>query len=885
MMNCRRSVMKLFRPAFAVLLVHCSISLFAREAVSVVPPPGSYASDQLLSITAPRDTRLTVIMNGSRIHDAQTPILLSAEPGEQKSYRVQIELLSLAPGSPSTQSLVYEWIIDKKDPEPPSYLLEQGDSGVRVRMTSNEPVSLQYLMYQPFYQATSRGRATTEDALFLPEGSVLCAYAIDRAGNISEPSSVTAETGTYGGDPVTVENPVPGTWANRQTLVLDTIPGMNIRYTTDGSDPVNGGIPYTGPVLIDQDGTVTIRIAAQRRDGSVWTDSVLYTVREQLSGLESAVTLVDGVYETASFFEKNLPDGFTATLGNPWNSGKPQTSILFSAPEGVRRIYPVTVRRENTFWRWVCAAGSLKNSSGDAVEPHTLDTASAVPAAGDPRPVINDWHFLSITGKYPVFYSHDGKSWMRYDGPIVLGRKRDEVIYWYSPARDNGSVSTVSLPAKPVLSGLPPAFVTADPVFLAVSPSPFTWYYAFGARYAPVAPPETDEYILSSGVLLETPQGASETYTVRLRAVHDGLVHGDLAARFILDRKAPRVPSLGIPGTLTYSREPVSLRITGEDMIQVAIQPDLYDHTGNEWLLTGHPEHPVTYTISSFAVDRAGNRSDRVERTVTVDRNALYVDGTYTGIKSPDGSPDAPFTDLDSALSVVSGRDSWRITVTGPVRLERTHTLRANIQITGINASVTLGENAAIRCFSHSLSLSGLSFTRADLNKRARSMASFPTPFLEIGNGSLTVRSCTINDSLSAAGAIIKSDNSKIVLHDSRFHLDTDQYAAVFDIRNSSFFAQRCRMEASSQVVSAVSISGGRAAFHDSHILVTATGAARALESWGASIVIRDLRLQQTDKDGQNTDTAFWMDQATEIISEQGLETSGFKYKTKTGVR
>lgn len=884
-MNCRRSVMKLSRPAIAALLVLLPLSLYAQNTLSVVPAPGSYSSDQLLSIVAPEDTRLAIVINGSRIHDATTPILLSAEPGEEQTYRVQIEMHPLAPRATSTQSQLFEWIIDKKKPVPPSFLLEREDIGVRVRMASDEPVSLQYLMYQPFYQAVSRGRTATDEPVFLPDGGILCAYAVDRAGNVSEPSSVTAETGIYGEPPVAVENPVPGTWANRQTLVLDAVPGLDIRYTTDGTDPVHGGIRYTGPVFVDQDGPVTIRISARSPDGSVWTESVLYTVQEQRSGLEDTVTLAGGVYETGSFFEKTLPEGFTATIGNPWHSGKPQTSILISVPEGVRRMYPVTVRRGNIFWRWVCAAGSGKSASREAVSLRKPDNAAELTGSREPRPVIHDWHFLSITGNLPVFYSHDGKSWVRYSGPIVLGRNRDEVVYWYSPAWNNGSVSTVSLPAKPKLSGTPPGAVTADPVFLTVSPSPFTWYYAFGTRYAPLPPPETEDRILSSGVLLETPQGASETYTVRIRAVHDGLVHGDLAARFVLDRKAPRVPSFGIPEGVIYFREPVTLRISGEDMIQVAITPELYDHTGSEWLLTGHPERPVTYTISSFAIDRAGNRSETVERTLTVDRNALYVDGTYTGIKPPDGSPEAPFTDLDSALAVVSGGDSWRISITGPVRMERSHTLQASIQITGINASVTLGENAAIRCYSNSLSLTGVSFTRPDYKQRSKAMTSLRAPFLEIINGSLSMHDSTVHDSLSSAGAVIKSENSRIEIHDSRFYLQTDQYATVFDIRNSFFFVQGCRIEASSRVVSAVSISGGRAAFHDSHIRVTASGAARALESWGASLVIRVLRLQRADTDRVNTDTAFWMDKNTVILSEQGLEAIGFKYSTKTGVR
>lgn len=875
--------MKLFKPAIAALLVLFSLPLYGEHGVSVVPVPGAYSSDQLLSIVAPEESRLTVFMNGARIHDAATPLLLSAQPGEQQRYRLQIELHSLAPASPLIESRVFEWTIDKKLPAPPSFVLEREDDGVRVIMASDEPVSLHYTMYQPYYNAVSHGRVPTDEAVFLPDGGVLCAVAVDPAGNTSQPSSVTAETGLYTGLPVTIVNPVPGTWANRQTLALDMVAGMDVRYTVDGSDPVNNGMPYTAPVLIDKKGPVTVRIASRNPDGTPWTDSVHYSVEEALSGLEQAVPLTGGLYETGSFFEKKLPQGFTATIGNPWQAGRPQSSLVFSVPEGVRRLYPVTVRRGNTFWRWVCAAGSPGIDSRVAAEPVEMNPGDGLNRLSEPRPVIHDWHFISITGESPVFYSHDGKSWIRYTGPVVLERARDAVFYWYSPAWKNGTVNTVSLPAKPVLSGPAPGTVTANPVFLSVSPSPFTFYYAFGMHYPPLPPPETEERILASGVLLETPQGASEPYTVRLRAVHDGIVHGDLAARFQLDRKAPGAPSFGLPESLDYSRKPVSLRITGEDMVQVAITPELFDHTGSEWILTGHPDHPVTYTISSFAIDRAGNRSDTVERKITVDRNALYVDGTYTGMQSPDGSPDAPFTDLDSALSVITGGDTWRISVTGPVRMEQSHILRAGLAITGINASVTMGTKAALRCFSNTLALSDLSLIRPSQQRRSSAAGAVNTPLLEIVNGSLHMRNCTIHDLLSGAGPIVKAENATISIHASELSLDTNQYATLLDIRNSSLFVRDSRMKVFSRIVSAVSITGGRAAFHESEIIITASGAARALETWGASLVIRGLRLQQTEKDGTNSDTAFWMDRKTVILSEQGLETNGFKYKTKTG--
>ena len=68
-------------------------------------------------------------------------------------------------------------------------------------------------------------------------------------------------------------------------------------------------------------------------------------------------------------------------------------------------------------------------------------------------------------------------------------------------------------------------------------------------------------------------------------------------------------------------------------------------------------------------------------------------------------------------------------------------------------------------------------------------------------------------------------------------------------------------------------------------ITVSAKNASRAVESWGASIVINDVMLERLYTGLENADTAFWMDKNTLIVSEQNLTINGFKYPRKTGTR
>ncbi len=871
-----RHVIGSVKPALTVLLLLAGFLLHAEHGVTVIPVPGSYATDQLLSIRTPPDSRLTVYLDGKRLDDIASPLLLYAEYGEQRSYRIQTELRSLDPDSPLLESRVFEWIIDKKQPASPRFVLNRVDGGAQARIRSDEPAVMHYVLYHPYYQAVSRGSVSDRDSVFIPEDTVICAFAEDRAGNRSLPSSATAENGVHAGKPFVMVNPVPGSWANRQTLLLDTRPETEIRYTTDGSDPLVSGKTYNGPVLLDESGPVTLRVSARGADGTPWTETVLYTVAEQASVLDQSISLTDGVFEAGPFYEATLPEGFTATIGNPWNSGQPRQSLLFTVPEGVRRMYPVTVRSGAVFWRWICAVGTPPS----ALPSEKTDGENPL----QPKVSIHDWHFFSVSHSAPVFYSHDGSSWTQYTEPVVLDRKKDAVIHWYSPSWDGGKVRTISLPAKPQLSGLPAGGVTANPVFLSASASPFTLYYSTGGDFLPGPPVYEHSPVLASGLLLETPHGASEPCTVRLAAYHDGIMHGELTARFTLDRKPPRVPSLGIPADLSWSREPLPLRVSGEDMVQVSLVPEQYEHTGSAWVLTGNPEKSITYTIRSFSVDRAGNRSPIVEQTMTIDRNAVYVDSGYRGTLPSDGSPSAPFTDLDSALDLVEGPDPWRILVRGSVALERPHTLRSSVSLIGTKAVLQAGPAAVLRSYSNNLSLSGITLER---NGRVidRTQQVSPVPLMEVANGTLSIDECAILDRTATNAPVIRVENSHATFKSVKIHTESVDYGTAVDVRNSNFHVRDCHIESSARIVSAVAVTGGRATFINSDIVVSAERAARAIECWGSRLVISGLRLVRSGATGTNADTALWTDRNTVIVSEKAFDVTGFRYRKKSGER
>jgi hypothetical protein len=235
------------------------------------PVSGVYAEDQQLT-AEPVQPQVTLRYSFRDSSGAEGPwipfrgpLSLTAVPGEQREYRVIVRADSET-GELERRELSF--LIDKRMPLPPRVLPEQGTYwdpiSVRFEITHGDTV-----FYSVQGDVVRAPRQWDGSAVSIGEPDenrqyVVQAYSMDAAGNRSR--IVTAHYSLDTRAPVLdVLSPVPGTFSNPQALALSFRDMMWVRYTYDGSDPVTGGIPYTGLVTIRRQGTTTIRIAGQPR--------------------------------------------------------------------------------------------------------------------------------------------------------------------------------------------------------------------------------------------------------------------------------------------------------------------------------------------------------------------------------------------------------------------------------------------------------------------------------------------------------------------------------------------------------------------------------------------------------------------------------------------
>lgn len=861
----------------ALLIPAC----FAQSAPSLLPSPapGLYNRPCMVSFPAVPGTRLSLYLDDAPLAAGSSTVYLEGAEGDERSYSVRAELSPIEPGRPLLASALFSWTIDRKKPERPLLTASPVEGGRMVSMSLSGSGSIRYSMYHRFTGTVALDDAMPGDSLFVPHEAVLCAFAVDPAGNRGPAASYAAPPAGDNRSPFRVLNPVPGIWANNQTLLIESAPGTVVMWSADGSDPTISGMIYDGPVQLETEGVSSVRIAARDETGKLWSEQILYSVVEAPVPPLGSYAESRAVLETGDFYELPVPEGLLYSIGDAvpvLHGGK---NILFSAVRGMVRYFPLTLSDGTSVWRIVCSSGRSGSNSGTGA-------VRAVPSLEEPAVAVHGWHFISIDYRYPVFYSIDGASWSEYSGPVFSEREKDSVLRWYSPEWKGGEIQSLRLPPVPRVSGIPENEMTSGPVFLSVPDSPYECTYAVGSVFSPERPsPGSPE--LASGLLFEVPSGSSSSFKVRILASVDGLVHGELTADFLIDRKTPRVPSVGIEPRLVWSRSPVRFTPSGEDMLHVSITPDLYVRDGNSFILTGAEGKKISYSVSVSASDQVGNRSEEAKRELTVDLGALYVDSSSSG--PGDGSPAAPFTNLDDALETVRNRSLWRLYVSGRAEMNRRHTLLSDIELYGTDAEIIAGPNATLVVSGSTLSLQSCTIKQtiagSASDRKRMSVSASSVPLLDLQNAVLKAVDCNFSSAGHQIFSLIRSSGSTVSLSGCFVSLQASEYVSAIDAKRSQITVSDSDFSCTAHDTVAISLASSFARTGTSRFSVAPLLSGRIFEAWDSSIILETVVLERSESPGGNRDSAIFLDAKSSIVSEKAVSNNGFWKRDSKGSR
>jgi hypothetical protein len=687
---------------------------------------------------------------------------------------------------------------------------------------------------------------------------------------------------------VQVISPKSGTWANLQPLVLETKSNAEVYYSLNGSDPLKSGFAYDGPVLINTDGDVTVRISAVLKNISE-SFSINYTVtkKEPLpfifqKNFNAFVTINS---KTAI----DIPNTYEYEIGQ---SGikNPGCLLKFDKPVAISRLVPLVIYSGVDEYRYVLQTGDEK--------------ALCYLSGSQFDVTFNQWNYITFKNGGPVVYSVDGGTLMQSkSGHIKIDRSKDHTISWYynNPyditnkntkinKEDNKSFEKkLFVPAKTTLIGVPESFVSTKAVSLQAKNSD----YLLGFK------DDNGQQVYCQQLTVDVLAGDAIGFDKNISFYYDGAEQGSVSVAFIIDKIPPLAPEIISSASKFYSRENVKIDFDSDATVYYAIADPIISKTGfyldknniDQFPLLhvtdnafkkydGNPlilESPDTsarlFTVYAYSKDFAGNKGKTSTYRVIVDTSNYYIDKKVQLVSEEieeDGSPAFPYTNLDSLAKLATSTKKNivhvkghfvsvpALNVTGNLSIEGDGDTRFDFAA-GCGISVTGGDLSVNAC-----TMKYVEYTSNDI---------FRKYMINVQNASLFLSDCELVSRPGATGSAINVQNSKIRVENTGITVQAIAYVSTISAENSELVLKELRSVGVAQTAVGISVNKGMCSL-DSCTFSFLADLPRALECTNSSIYLKDSRYES--KKSMNNVPAIWMDKTSKLLGNENNIVAGF---------
>ncbi|AEJ19183.1 hypothetical protein [Gracilinema caldarium] len=768
---------------------------------------GAFNKDQRFWFSAPLQERIVLNLDGKELFRGigSTSVLLSVPVGAEKDYTIQVQRRSAPPDNTLLEEQNYFIHLDKQPPQKP-VLTQSTEDGLiyTIRISCELDTVLEGVYYAsgviiPF----DRNEEVTSFVKTLKAPLSLIVWAVDAAGNCSEPVSFSAEKADF-----SIISPAPGVWQNMQRLVIENRGPGTLYWTDDGSDPFSAtGQLYEKPVLIQKTGIILLRIGIKLPNGLGYEKKITYRVEspgddpysipEQIH--TASILNVDGEYQWAiepgPWLDKRIPIQLV-----PVESYRRFINLVLKNSRGIYR-YPILLdgtgnEKSDAF---ELAGTTITNEAGlftqnsekteqqnDAVKGTAVDLDPILVSEGPLRVLF--WKNIEIG--VIRYHITPETSWKDYVGPILVPPEPC-TFEWIV---DNGLAQEG--PVQRVFKALEYQFPFLQGVIqyrsLYPEPGEIHTLAAFNGNDVPT-------FVACTGEDLEWSILTAEGKQLVLRRT---------------DSLPPPEPNLTAPAEAAWVSGAVRIESSlpeAEEELKTIIQATFSYPSGKVEkrqaegvLFIDVPlESPVAISIMSYAMDGTGNKGPVVSRNFTIDANSVYV--SNQGSPNGDGSRNRPVNSLEQALEIAKqlGRSSIRIQdlvfIDKPLTLVPGFTIESSMNEQ--RGEIRLSKDGMLLVESGTIRIGRLTI-RSDAEDY---------PAIEVHGGNLELSNTTIfmkgrdvRAIVSTSGEIMMSNSSinldaaqsaialyagdcKIVLHATTLSVKAGKYAVGVEQRRGTF--------------------------------------------------------------------------------------------------
>lgn len=580
---------------------------------------------------------------------------------------------------------------------------------------------------------------------------------------------------------INLVSPVEGTWANRQLLLIDNTKNGDYFYSIDGADPEKFGFAYDGPVLLDTNGKITLKVAYISRDGKKESTSVTFNVVENEAKSTPHEQFISSFYDSgilnySSGSKINIPSNLFYSLGFTKYSYISGRSISISEKSILTRNIPCVIYDKSSETKWRFIIKTFPQSAGTY-------SRRDVPFS------ITDWDTISFNDDN-LLYKIDSEYWELPKKPKTLDRSVSHMISWQSLEYNAGNpIEFFVLPPKPEVcfekdeNGGVRYYIDGD------SSYSMSILSSDGKNY--------QELFTEFGI--DTFFGDKVSGDIRIGVFTNSVYQGEITTKYSINKCPPSDPEIKTnvktlftrdnvigtidadPGSDLYvsMSKPVLLNnesdYTSENFVVLDSQPDDYVNLNTDhFSFTLHPEDEGAFYYKLKAYSKNGDNVSQIsEYQVIIDQYNYYFDSTSSE-KNGDGTAQKPFTDFKKCIKALNKSDSISLKVKGELIIPTgKYELCTNCYIENNgNASIVFEGDSCVVFKNASVDLTDFRI----ISKRGKSNTIIPNIKLE--NSVLTIKNVEASLDFNKNGSFIDSYNSVININESITSLTALSYVS-----------------------------------------------------------------------------------------------------------
>ncbi len=610
---------------------------------------------------------------------------------------------------------------------------------------------------------------------------------------------------------IKVISPIEGSFANRQMLVIDTQDTAgDFYYSLNGSDPLAFGFAYDGPVLIDLDGPVELRIARAGKEKEELT--VKYTVIPDNAFASTYGSFVSSFFDTGivnytSGTILSLPSELKYSLGLPPDSFLQGRDLFIDETSVLSRFIPCTLLDETNGKKWRFVIRTLPQSAG-------------VYSRRDVPFVITDWNTITFTNNNYI-YKIDSEDWQLPKSSLTLDRSVSHMIKWQNLEYEEGNpIDFFVLPPKPDLNQSEGP--DGSLVFTLEGDSSYSMsLLPLDGNSQLFEGNQAQYHELFTQLGVDTFYGDNVSGYMNIGFYSNAVYQGMLQVPYSINKRPPPAPVITSSASSFYSREPVKLSIRGEEY------SDLYYAISRPYLITSSSEvfsadSPVFEAVETGTFVKADSSLLNIELTpegsgavyfkiaayskneknqspflvysVIIDQYNYYYNA-IADASTADGTSLKPYASFEQCLDAINKGRYACLRIKGLVKVPvGTHYILSNCLFENEgDASFEFEEGASLVIKDSNLTLNNLTISSASLAGQLQNQETGMLPFFKLENSVLDINNCQISALARQNGLFVEASRSSVNLNGSIAAISASSYASFIsglrtnvNIQNSS---------------------------------------------------------------------------------------------------